>query len=309
MIPTYIALFFIFLALLSGVGFGILACKAFYNRRLRKLSQRLEPIMRGDYSPAFSEFREGAFGMLTSQIELTVLRTKNAVDTANREKSTIARFISDFSHQIKTPLAGIISYLDLWAENETDPPKLTELELAGDLATRIEQLIRTLLELSRLDSGNVPLNYAELSPLGLVQNARLAALSARPTETREVNVYANQNTAFRGDEKWLTQALVNLISNALTYSEGDGSVDISVISSEKTVIFRITNPGEISREVAENMFRRFYRKSSDQKGFGLGLSIAQSIARLHKGDVRAESGNGKTTLVLSISKNDCADSI
>ena len=309
MIPTYIALFFILLALILGGCIGFLACKACYNRKLRKLSQRLEPIMRGDYSPAFSGFRDGAFGMLTSQIELTVSRTKNAVDTANREKAAIAQFISDFSHQIKTPLAGIISYLDLWAESETDLRKLWELELAGGLATRIEQLIRTLLELSRLESGNIPLNYVKLSPLELAQNARLAALSALPCETREVNVSANQNTAFRGDEKWLTQALVNLISNALSYSSGEGSVDISVISSEKTVIFRVTNPGEISREVAENMFRRFYRKSADSKGFGLGLSIAQSIAKLHKGDVRAESGEGKTTLVLSVSKNDCADSI
>ena len=61
--------------------------------------------------------------------------------------------------------------------------------------------------------------------------------------------------------------------------------------------------------MADNMFRRFYRKSLDSEGFGLGLSIAQSIARLHKGDVRAESANEKTTLVFSVSKNGCADSI
>ena len=151
--------------------------------------------------------------------------------------------------------------------------------------------------------------YSDISPLELISNARCAALSARPTETREVIIAQSKTDSLRGDEKWLTQALVNLISNALSYSSGEGSVVISVICSEKTVIFRITNPGEISGEVAENMFRRFYRKSADQKGFGLGLSIAQSIARLHKGDLRAESAEGKTTLVLTISKNDCADSI
>ena len=309
MIPTYIALFFAALALLGGFVFGFITSKIITDRKLRRLSQRLEPIMRGDYSPAFSEFREGAFGMLTSQVELTVWRTQNAVDTANREKAAIEQFISDFSHQIKTPLAGIVSYLDLWAETENDPRKVTQLELAGGLANRIEQLIKTLLELSRLDRGNIPLNYSDISPLELISNARCAALSARPTETREVIIAQSKTDSLRGDEKWLTQALVNLISNALSYSSGEGSVVISVICSEKTVIFRITNPGEISGEVAENMFRRFYRKSADQKGFGLGLSIAQSIARLHKGDLRAESAEGKTTLVLTISKNDCADSI
>lgn len=309
MIKTNIALFLSAAALFLGVGIGFLICRAIYNRKLRKMTQKLEPIMRGDYSPIFSEFREGAFGMLTSQIELTVLRTQNAVDTANREKAAIAQFISDFSHQIKTPLAGIISYIDLWAETETDPRKAQQLDLAGNLATRIEQLIRTLLELSRLESGNIPLNYRELSPLELVSNAKLAALSALPKETREITLSAGSAKSFRGDEKWLTQALVNLITNALSYSEGEGSVDISVTESEKTVIFRITNPGEISRQVAEDMFRRFYRNSLDSKGFGLGLSIAQSIAKLHKGNIRAESANGKTALVFSIAKNDCADSI
>ena len=306
---TDVASAFIILALAGGICIGFFAHKALYNRKLRKLSQRLDLIMRGDYSPSFSEFREGAFGMLTSQVELTLLRTQNAVETANREKKAIEQFISDFSHQIKTPLAGIISYLDLWSETETDVRKARQLELAGGLASRIEQLIRTLLELSRLESGNIPLKYTELSLLELANNAKFAAAAAYPSETREINVSALPNETLRGDEKWLTQALVNLVSNALVYSVGEGCVDISVICSENTVIFRVTNPGEIPRDVADNMFRRFYRKSLDSEGFGLGLSIAQSIARLHKGDVRAESANGKTTLVFSVSKNGCADSI
>ena len=305
----YSALIFISVGIAIGflLGFGV--CRAVFNRKLILLAQRLDPIMRGDYSPTFSGYREGAFGMLTSQVELAVLRTQNAVETANREKAAIERFISDFSHQIKTPLAGMISYLDLWSETETDPKKREQLTLAEGLAGRIELLVKTLLELSRLESGNVPLCYTELSPLALASNARFASLAALPFEAREVKILPSREEMFRGDEKWLTQALVNLISNALAYSEGEGSVDISVICSENTVIFRVANPGEISREVAENMFRRFYRKSADSKGFGLGLSIAQSIARLHNGDVRAECGEGKTTLVLSVSKNSCADSI
>lgn len=309
MIQTRIALFFCIISLVLGVLLGILFHKTLTNRKLRKLAVLLEPVMRGDYSPKFTQFKEGAYGMLTSQIELAVLRTQNAVETVNKEKAEIEQFIFDFSHQIKTPLAGIISYLDLWQEEEIPSRMRSQTELALLLASRIEQLVKTLLELSRLESGHMILNFTELSPLELISSAKLAALASFPAETRKISLTANANESLRGDEKWLSQALVNLISNALVYSNGEGSVDISVISSENTVIFRVSNPGEISREVADNMFRRFYRRSTDSNGFGLGLSIAKSIARLHKGDIRAESSKGRTTLILTVSKNACSDSI
>ncbi len=307
MISVYLAVIFAVTSLLLGFFAGWTANRAHFDRRIRRLAAGLEPIQRGDYSPDLGTYRDGALGLLTSQVELAIARAKSASENLIAQQRSTREFIADISHQIKTPLAGILSYLDLWSEVEADPQKARELDSAAELAQRINRLIQALLELSRLESRDLNLNHRKLNARELLQTAAETALSSRPGESRGINIAADGDISFRGDEKWLTQALVNLISNGLEYSSGD--ISLSALGAERTVFLQVSSRGTVSDEVLCNMFRRFYRANPDSKGFGLGLSIARGIARLHKGDLRAENREGRLCLTLSLPKNDCADSL
>lgn len=286
-----------------GMGAGILIHSVITKRRVRRLSADLESVVRGEGTMLSQVCREGPYGLLASQLELAVLRSQREAQRLETEKQTLRKFTDGISHQIKTPLAGIVSYLELLSRGETDPSRLQKITSATELAGRIEGLVRGLLELSRVENG-IALRYVRLSARELGENACQIALGEW-CGGREVKIAIPDGLWLRGDEKWLTQVLVNLVSNALRYSSG--AVEISAQSAERTVIFRITNPGSLSSEVLSHMFQRFYRAEPDGRGFGLGLPLARAVARLHKGDLRAENTEKGVALVLSLPKNDCAE--
>lgn len=286
-----------------GFGTGFLVHRAVTKRRLLRLICDLEPVMRGEGTMLSQVCREGEYGLLASQLELSVLRSQRAAERLENEKQTLRKFTDGISHQIKTPLAGIVSYLELLSRDETDPGKLQKLDSAASLAGRIEGLVRGLLELSRVENG-IALRYCRLSAWELGENAVQIALGERGGEGAVKNLIP-EGLYLRGDEKWLTQVLVNLVSNALRYSSGE--VVLSAQAAERTVIIRVTNPGSLSSEVMEHMFERFYRADPDGEGFGLGLPLARAVARLHKGDLRAENTEKGASLVLSLPVNDCAE--
>ena len=88
-----------------------------YDRKIQKLNFTLDTIMRGDLSPDWSPYQEGEISLLVNQLELLVKRTNHMVNQLSSEKEALHDFIADISHQIKTPLTGLITYLDLFGKN------------------------------------------------------------------------------------------------------------------------------------------------------------------------------------------------
>jgi signal transduction histidine kinase len=205
-------------------------------------------------------------------------------------------FVSNVSHELKTPLTSIRMFAELLAEGRvTEPGKSRSyLNIISAEASRLTRLINNVLDFSRLERGEKKYNF---------QPCDLAALLRETVQTYRPHLEANgfvlranlpeQPAAIRGDCDALAQVVVNLLSNAEKYSNGRKEIDLEIQARREPlphVDVRVLDRGPgVPAECGEKIFEQFYRAhdslSSGIQGSGLGLTLARQIARAHGGDV------------------------
>lgn len=216
--------------------------------------------------------------------------------TRVRRLETVRRdFISNLSHELRTPLASLKALTETLRDGALD-----DLEAAPRFLGRIEtevdaltQMAQELLELSRIESGQVPLELTTVNPARLLDSSaeRMRAQAERAGLTLTVEVAADIPEV-RGDAARLEQVLVNLIHNALKFTPPRGSISLTAESDGSYVRFAIRDTGAgIPEDDLERIFERFYKadRARSGGGTGLGLSIARHIVEAHGGRIWAES--------------------
>jgi two-component system, OmpR family, phosphate regulon sensor histidine kinase PhoR len=220
------------------------------------------------------------------------------VTRLERLESIRRNFISDFSHEVRTPLAGLRSAVD----THDDVEHLTEAEakqlrriMARQLA-RLERLVDDLSELSRIESGDLMLARQRIDLRKLVDE-----LCEDFADRGKFRV-TGESVFVRADPLRIQQALSNLIDNALKYGEGK-PVEIEVAERGTAAEVRVRDRGEgIDQSEREKIFHRFYRidksRSQETGGTGLGLAIAKHIVLQHHGTIEVESEPGEGTTFI-----------
>ncbi|HEU4949213.1 MAG TPA: ATP-binding protein [Candidatus Deferrimicrobiaceae bacterium] len=233
-----------------------------------------------------------------------VLLTLRDVTEERRLSQIKSDFVSNASHELRTPLTNIRGYLEAIQDSvrEGAPPESSFIQVALGNALRMERLIDDLLELSRAETGAVPLEKEETSISSFL--ARVAD-PFRPSanqagKTLEIEAGAG---AFRADPRKLALALSNLVDNALKYGKEGGRVTLSGRIEGGDCLLEVADDGPgISPEHLPRIFERFYRvdkgRSRELGGTGLGLSIAKHIVESHGGTIRVQSRVGVCTRVL-----------
>lgn len=233
-----------------------------------------------------------------------VLLTLRDVTEERRLSQVKSDFVSNASHELRTPLTNIRGYLEAIqdAVREGAAPESSFVEVALGNALRMERLIDDLLELSRAESGAVPLEKEEASLFSFL--ARVADQHRPSAEQagRTLEVEAGEG-AFRADLRKLALALSNLIDNALKYGKEGGRVTLSGRIEGDACLLEVADDGPgISPEHLPRIFERFYRvdrgRSRKLGGTGLGLSITKHIVDSHGGTIRVESRIGVGTRFL-----------
>lgn len=215
-------------------------------------------------------------------------------------------FVSDVSHELRTPLTTIQSAVDLVerARDRMEPMEHRALELANQELKRIRSMVEELLVLAQVDSWQYSL---EVSPTDLNSVIRNSVESMQSKAERfgiEVNFDDGSEHQCVCDSQKLYQVFLNLIDNAVKYSDPGARVDISVEEDESSLAVRISDTGfGIPEEDLGQLFDRFYRVNKDRSrstgGSGLGLAISREIVALHGGEIEIESevGRGSTFTV------------
>ena len=211
-------------------------------------------------------------------------------------------FVANVSHELRTPLSLIKGYVETLIDGAKDNPEVQTkfLQIIEKHADRLAFLIEDLLLLSKLDSGQVAMNFQRLE-IGPIIDQVMEDLGAKADDRRVtlVNSFPPETVA-RADGDRLQQVLFNLVDNAIKYGKPDGRVEVGggPVEGGVSVFVRDDGPG-IPPEARERIFERFYRvdkaRSRDQGGTGLGLSIVKHIIQAHGGEVRVESELGQGT--------------
>ena len=205
--------------------------------------------------------------------------------------------MSDISHQTKTPLSNILLYTQLLRERVLDEQSA---QLVNEIKVQSEKLaflIQSLVKISRLETGTFQLSPGTNDLNGLIWSVtEQIAPAAKGKDITILYDPVSQTAVF--DSKWTAEALFNILDNAVKYTPEHGRIEINVKAFEMFSCISVSDSGiGISEEDLDRIWNRFYQadhsRSDESRGVGLGLSLAQQIARLHGGRITASSWLGE----------------
>ena len=212
-----------------------------------------------------------------------------------RLETTRQDFISNISHELRTPLASLKALTETLQESALDDPQAAQrfLYRMDTEVDALTQMVAELLELSRIESGRVPLDIKAIKPIDLLNRAakRMHAQAERG-ELIIVIQEEIQLPSIQVDIRRIEQVLVNLLHNAIKFSQAGERILLSVSQENEGITFCVEDFGSgISEVDLERIFERFYKTDQARAsgGTGLGLSIAKHIVEAHQGRIWADS--------------------
>jgi signal transduction histidine kinase len=259
---------------------------------LRDMAQAARRMETGDYSTRVHTRSRDEVGQLAEAFN-TMSGELEGVERLRRE------LVGNVSHELKTPIAAIRAHLENVLDGVERPDPET-LQVMLTQSERLGRLVDQLLDLSRLESGDVPLDRSVV-PLGPLVSQVLSEIDvARPGRGVEVSsrVADDVPPAF-ADRERVHQVLFNLVDNAVRFTPAGGAVTVSAHRHDGNVEIEVQDSGVgIVAEHLPRLFDRFYRvdtsrSRADDSGTGIGLAIARSVVEAHGGHIRADSEPGK----------------
>ncbi len=253
---------------------------------------------------------------------------KLVLDAENTELQRLneakIKFLSTVSHELRTPLTSMLAFASLLKRNKDEnltEKNLRQLEIIDRNGRRLNVLIQDLLDVSRMDMGNLALEPSEFDIVETVNELveSFTPIYEAKAQTLLVEVPTSEQLIY-ADKNRVTQVLTNLLSNASKYSPESKRVWLNVESVDDHLEFEVKDEGfGIAEEDQKEMFTAFYRVDNEQtrsiEGTGLGLVIAKGIVEIHGGQMKMESEVGVGTSfkfqihdLKNVRSNDDADS-
>jgi len=216
------------------------------------------------------------------------------------------QFLGDASHELRTPLTILQTGLESQLRRNKDTKEEKKIKSHLEEVRRMTRLVEDLLQLSYFAERNINIpnkENIELAPLLRETTERFIELATKSDIIIDCFIHADTDVLVLGDKQMLSQAIANVLKNAVCYNKSGGSVKVrlSEVQSQAVIEIEDTGIGMNSEELA-HVFDRFYRaeksRSRGTGGSGLGLSIADAVIRAHRGKIDIESVPNKGTKVV-----------
>lgn len=266
------------------------------QRRLKKdvenLTAQIEDFLSNDTMTPFSLY-DNDFARLQNGIadlQETVRLEQNKLVKENRKNT---EFVSDISHQLKTPIAAIKLYLEM--DNETSPSAHNTKEL--ELISKMESLVYQLLRLEKIKTGDIYCEDYKCCDLSVL--AKSVVSDFKPLYP-DKSFTVTGESSIRCSVNWLGEAISNVVKNACEHTADNGSIKLEITDTGRTSIIKISdNGGGANEEDLKNIFIRFYKSNNaSEKSTGIGLAIAKAVVERHHGVISAENqGEGLTVSI------------
>ena len=235
---------------------------------------------------------------------VSVLLSHWATAPVERAWQQQRQFLSDASHELKTPLTVILSNAELLEAAPLEERPARWADNIRSEAGQMKNLVEEMLTLARADNA---VRTAVMTEVSLSDAAADCALAFEPVAFeagKTLDYQIAEEVMVLGDPDKLKQVISILLDNAIKYGAAGGTVTLTLQKTDRQAKLTVANPGDpIPPEQLKHLFERFYRADAsrgEKSGFGLGLSIASSIAGEHKGSLRAESDAASTRFLFTM---------
>jgi signal transduction histidine kinase len=265
----------------------------FFGKRLShftsNLCRTLDNMIDGNEELQKSNDSETLFARINHRlIRLYEIMQKNR-HKVDMERQELQMLISDISHQVKTPVSNLQMVTDtLLTKPVSEEERMDFLQGIRSQTDKLDFLFQALVKTSRLETGAIRLEKKDSSLFHTMSSIVYAA------EKKEIAVSVDcpENLIISHDSKWTSEALFNLLDNAVKYTPSGGKISVSVVQWEMYVEVKVTDTGKgISESNQAAIFRRFYREEEvhDQQGVGIGLYLAREIVTRQGGYIKVVS--------------------
>jgi len=241
----------------------------------------------------------------------TIITLKNVTHFQEMDEAK-SNFVAVVSHELKTPIASINMSLRLLEDERVG--KLNEeqsnlIQSIRDDTRRMKRTTKELLDLSKIESGNIQLNTQPAQPLDLIEYAYETMIMQANQKDVKLVIYCDQNLPkVKTDVQKTVWVLVNLISNAIRYTPTSGRIELKAEEKPSSIKFLVTDTGEgIAEEYLDKIFQKYFQVYADKDGdggSGLGLAIAKEFINAQGGEIDVKSTVGKgSTFYFTLPKN------
>jgi Signal transduction histidine kinase len=265
--------------------FVLLICFALastLSKRIKEIEKGTKRIAQNDFNIQLKETPNDELGMLSQsinqmsqQLKETIFHLNKEIDKVKKLESIKQEFITNFTHEIKTPLGIIDGYIELIETTDNENKKEQYLKTIEQEVSRINELVMAMLNLSRLESGKVELKIEEIDLDDVVISTIDAFISL--IQKKDIHVIVNGTTdTIQADLFEFQIVIKNFLSNAIKHTPKQGNIYITYDDES----FSIENEGSfLTEQQMESIWDTYV--SSDREGTGLGLAICKSILELH----------------------------
>ncbi|MBQ4051614.1 MAG: HAMP domain-containing histidine kinase [Oscillospiraceae bacterium] len=272
-------------------------------RPLRQMAQAARKFGQGDFSTRVEIDTVGG----EDEISQLAAAFNNMAQSLSIQESTRRSFVANVSHELKTPMTSIAGFIDGILDGTIPREEHSKyLRIVSDEVKRLSRLVRSMLNLSRIEAGELKINAAQFNVVETICQTVFSFERSIEAKHLEIEGLDADKVIVDADPDLIHQVVYNLTENAVKFVNEGGTLSFSFHSDGGMTYVGIRNTGEgLDKEEIPKVFDRFYKtdrsRGIDKNGVGLGLYIVRSIVTLHGGDVIVRSIKGEyTEFVFSI---------
>lgn len=279
------------------LGLYLISSSISQKKQIQRFITQMEKINQGIYDIRLST-KEEDFAILENELYKLTVKLREEAENAKSSQRFLKKTLEDISHQIKTPITSMQLIIDNLKDPEIDRSAKNELidYLQTEIAA-ITNLVLMLLNIAALESGTVEFKNEDIN-LEILLN-EVKTLLAPISKARNIDIKINVgNLIYTGDPKWEKELYINLVKNALENSTGS---EVNLIAKDSPIYFEVSvinESEEIPEHAKDKIFERFYKISSADSSYGLGLNICKMIAEANNARIFLHSNAQETIFTV-----------